>query len=419
MSGRHELKADILIIGGGIVGCATALHLAKRGKSVILLERDQSGMRASGVNFGGVRQHGRAAAELPLSRRARGIWGSLRNLIGIDGDFIQTGHLRLARKPEDIDLLRAHRETAAEFGLQLDFLEQAELREQYPWLSDAALAATYCAEDGHANPRLVAPAFAAAAQTHGADLHEFTDVTEGWYANGEFHLRIKDGRHFAAPVLVNAAGAWAATIAGWFDETVTLVPEIPQVLVTEPTAYRIKPVIGVIGGDLYLRQTLRGNILFGGGEGRANEGFTRSRPLPETTRRATEMAMRLVPMMAPLPVIRSWTGVDGDTPDGSPIIGSSETHPGLFHAFGFCGHGFQLGPAVGAVLSELIIDGKSETPINGLTIGRFRPKPMTAVDAEAESPVEPATDPTLEPVVEPAAEPAPEADSAVSDAGSD
>ena len=87
MSGRHELKADILVIGGGIVGCATALHLVKRGKSVILLERDQAGMRASGVNFGGVRQHGRATAELPLSRRARGIWGNLRSLIGIDGDL--------------------------------------------------------------------------------------------------------------------------------------------------------------------------------------------------------------------------------------------------------------------------------------------------------------------------------------------
>ncbi len=383
MSGRDEIKADVLVIGGGIAGCSTALHLARRGKSVILLERDQTGIRASGVNFGGVRQHGRAVAEIPLSRRARRLWGSLPGLIGIDGEFVQTGHLRLARSTADIALLEAHRTAAAACGLQLDFLDRAELRQEHPWLGDLAIAATYCPEDGHANPRLVAPAFAAAAQAAGVQVHEFADVSEGWYANAQFHLRIKDGRNFAAPVLVNAAGAWAATIAGWFDETVTLVPEVPQVMVTEPAPYRIKPVLGVIGGDLYLRQTLRGNILFGGGEGRANDGFTRSRPLPEVARRTATMAVRLVPMLGQLAVIRSWTGVDGDTPDGSPVIGPSETHPGLFHAFGFCGHGFQLGPAVGAVLSELIVDGRSETPIEGLSIGRFRPKPVPAEETPA------------------------------------
>ncbi|MDY0885025.1 NAD(P)/FAD-dependent oxidoreductase [Dongia soli] len=386
IGGRNEIKADVLVIGGGIAGCATALHLAKRGKSVILLERDQPGIRASGVNFGGVRQHGRAVAEIPLSRRARQIWGNLSTLIGIDGDFIQTGHLRLARKPEDIEILEAHRAAAGELGLAIDFLDRATLKQSHPWIGDTVIAATFCAEDGHANPRLVAPAFAAAAQAAGAELHEFAEVAEAWYANSLFHLRINDGRHFAAAVLVNAAGAWASTIAGWFDEPVALRPEVPQVLVTEPAPYRIKPVLGVIGGDLYLRQTLRGNILFGGGEGRANEGFTRSRPLPEVTRQASAMAIRLVPMIAHLPVIRSWTGVDGYTTDGSPIVGPSETHPGLFHAFGFCGHGFQLGPAVGAVLSELIADGRSDTSIAGLSIGRFRAKPETAVENSVTEP---------------------------------
>jgi sarcosine oxidase subunit beta len=259
------------------------------------------------------------------------------------------------------------------------------LRRLYPWLSESVVAATFCAEDGHANPRLVAPAFAAAAEAAGAFLHDYADVAEGWYANGNFHLRCRDGRHFVAPVLVNAAGAWAATVSAWLDEPVTLTPEVPQVMVTEPTAYRIKPVIGVIGGDLYLRQTLRGNILFGGGEGRAKDGINRSRPLPEVMRRTSETAAKLVPLVGRLAVIRSWSGVDGDTPDGSPIVGPSETHPGLFHAFGFCGHGFQLGPAIGAVLSELIVDGKSETPIDGLSIGRFREKADAATAATAQS----------------------------------
>ncbi|HWU00282.1 MAG TPA: FAD-binding oxidoreductase [Terriglobales bacterium] len=384
MSGRVEIKSDVLVIGGGIAGCSTALHLAKRGKKTVLLERDEPGIRASAVNFGGVRQHGRAAAEIPLSRRSRSLWGSLSGLIGIDGEFVASGHLRLARNEADIALLLEHRRVAEVLGLKLDFIGAGELRRLYPWLSESVVAATFCAEDGHANPRLVAPAFAAAAEAAGAFLHDYADVAEGWYANGNFHLRCRDGRHFAAPVLVNAAGAWAATVSAWFEEPVMLTPEVPQVMVTEPTAYRIKPVIGVIGGDLYLRQTLRGNILFGGGEGRAKDGINRSRPLPEVMRRTSETAAKLVPLVGRLAVIRSWSGVDGDTPDGSPIVGPSETHPGLFHAFGFCGHGFQLGPAVGAVLSELIIDGKSETPLDGLSIGRFREKAgekvETAVD---------------------------------------
>lgn len=377
---RRAQACDVLIVGGGIMGCATALHLARRGKFVILLERDRAGMRASAVNFGGVRRHGRNLAEIPLSLRARQIWADLKSLIGIDGEFAPTGHLRIARNADDIGVLRTHLEAVAPLGLKLEFLDRADLERRFPWLGAAAIAATFCANDGQANPRLVAPAFAAAARDAGAGLTENAEVAEGWYASGDFNLRLRDGRHFTAPVLVNAAGAWADRVAGWFDDHVALKPEIPQILVTEPAPYRIHPVLGVIGGDLYLRQIDRGNIIFGGGEGRPNADFTRSRPLPEISRRAAAMAIRIVPEIARLNIIRSWTGVDGDTTDGSPVIGASESHPGLFHAFGFCGHGFQLGPAVGAVLAELIADGQSQTDISGLGIGRFR---LTRTDRAA------------------------------------
>ncbi len=170
---------------------------------------------------------------------------------------------------------------------------------------------------------------------------------------------------------MNAAGAWANTVAGWFGESVSLVPEVPQVMVTEPAPYRFQPVLGVVGGDLYFRQIPRGNVIFGGGQGRANADHTRSNPLPEVAAGAAAEAVRIVPEIRHLNIIRTWTGVDGDTEDGSPIVGPSTTTPGLFHAFGFCGHGFQLGPGVGAVLAELLIDGRSDTDIHGLGIARF------------------------------------------------
>jgi glycine/D-amino acid oxidase-like deaminating enzyme len=372
MSPRTAIKSDVLVIGAGIAGCATALQLARRGKKVTLLERDQAGVRASGVNFGGVRQNGRDMRELPLAMRARDMWDELPGLIGFDGEFRATGNLRLASDEERAQQLDQFFTDASSRGLALVRLERAELKVRFPWLSGKPMHGVLCPSDGHANPRLVGPAFAFAAQGAGATLVERTDITEGWYANGAFQLRAADNRTFAAPVLVNCAGAWAAQVAGWFGEPVTLVPEVPQVQVTEPVPYRIEPVLGFVGGDFYLRQTLRGNILFGSGQGRATPDVLRSRPLPETMRRGAEIAIDFIPDLAHVPIIRSWTGVDGDTSDGVCVVGPSETHPGLIHAFGFNGHGFLLGPAVGAVVTELVLDDKTATDIGGLGIGRFR-----------------------------------------------
>jgi glycine/D-amino acid oxidase-like deaminating enzyme len=377
MMARTAMKCDVLVIGGGIAGCAVALQLARRGKQVTLLERDQAGVRASGVNFGGVRQNGRDPRELPVAMRARAMWGELPSLIGFDGEFRATGNLRLASDEERVAQLDAFFTAARDQGLGLVRLDRAELKARYPWLSDKPLRGVLCPSDGHANPRLVGPAFAFAAQEAGVTVIEHTEITEGWYANGAFQLRSADNRTFVAPALVNCAGAWAGKVAGWFDEPVTLVPEIPQVQVTEPLPYRIEPVLGFMGGDFYLRQTLRGNILFGSGQGRATADALRSRPLPETMQRGAQIAIDFIPDLAHVPIIRAWTGVDGDTADGVCVVGQSETHPGLFHAFGFNGHGFLLGPGVGAVITELILVGKASTDISGLGIGRFRKAPGT------------------------------------------
>jgi sarcosine oxidase, subunit beta len=361
---------DVLIVGGGGAGCSTALHLAKRGARCILLERGQVGGQASGVNYGGVRQQGRHLAELPLARRSREIWAKLPELIGTTCEFEATGHLKLARnQAEEADLI-TYLDVAKSNELPLIMIGSNAIHKQYPWLGPDVVAGSLAPDDGAANPRLLSPALARAARDAGADIREFTPV--GNLSHDGTQFIVTSGEHeFRARCLVNTAGYWGGAVAMAFGEQVPVSPLSPNMLVTEPLPYFITPNLGVVGGDVYLRQIRRGNVIFGGGRGHSDPDVPSSRPSPEASYAVMAKALQLVPQLAGAQVIRSWTGIDGETPDDIPIVGPSRTTPGLFHAFGFSGHGFQLGPAIGAIMSELVLDGHTNVPLEPFRIDRF------------------------------------------------
>lgn len=362
---------DVAIVGGGLVGCSAALHLRRREASVVLLERRQCGSQASGVNYGGVRQQGRHLAELPLARRSRRIWAELETLVGTDCEFAVTGHLKLARSDAEMAELEAYAGLARDLGLRFELIGPKRIAERYPWFGDAVRGGSLCAEDGHANPRLVAPAFARAAMAAGADIREDTEVRGAVHDGNGFELRLSDGATVRSRHLINAAGAWGATISARFGEPVPEEVMAPNMCVTDPIPYFLVPNLGVCGGDIYVRQIERGNMIFGGGVGVANRRRIEARPLASVTAEAARAALALVPKLATAQIIRTWSGIEGVMPDGLPVIGPSETTPGLIHAFGFSGHGFQLGPGVGAVLAELVLDGVTETPIAPFGIARY------------------------------------------------
>ncbi len=362
---------DVAIIGGGGAGCATALHLAWRKVRCVLLERGFVGGQASGVNYGGVRQQGRDPAELPIARRAREIWGRLPELIGTDCEFSVSGHLKLARDDAEEAELVAYARTAREYGIDLRVIGRNAIRTEYPWLSDRVVAGSFCADDGQANPRLLCPALARAARRNGAEIRENARVSEIAPDGGGFVVRTADGQEVRAATLVNAAGAWGGDISARFGEPVPMVTIAPNMAVTEPIPYFIKPNLGVCGGNVYCRQIPRGNVILGGGRGEADAVTMRARALPEITLAALQRAVALVPRLAGATIIRTWTGIEGYLPDHVPVVGPSRTTPGLYHAFGFSGHGFAIGPAIGAIVSELILDGRSATPIDALGVDRF------------------------------------------------
>jgi sarcosine oxidase subunit beta len=366
-----NIKTQVAIVGGGIVGASAALALRRHGVQVTLLERNVCGSRSSGINYGGVRRQGRGLVQLPLSQWAHQIWGRLPELIGIDGEYVRSGHLKLARTESDMEALVAYRDRTGDFDMGLQLLSSRELKARYPWLAGTVVGGSLCPQDGHANPRLVAPAFARAASGAGTRILENTKVERIERKGQDFVIACSAGLSVCAEVVVNCAGAWAGEFAQAFGEPVPMTQGHPIMAVTEPLAQFMNLSLGMEGGGIYGRQVARGNCIIGGTKGYALDD-ERARPSDDGVISVMRDALALLPALEHAHVIRSWTGTEGYLPDRQPVIGKSSTTPGLFHAFGFAGAGFQIGPAVGEVLAELIHSGASSIPLGAFEIERFQ-----------------------------------------------
>lgn len=364
---------DVAVVGGGLVGAWTAYFLARRGRRVALLEKGSVGAQSSGVNFGNLRLQGRFPAQYPLSLRAQDLWERLPELIGAGCEVERTGHLYCAFDAAEAGKLEGYASASEAAGLVIERLDRAALARRFPWLAPKVVAATFSGRDAVANPRLVTPATAQAARRLGAE------VMEGWEARaarreGEgFALAAMDGRRLTCGALVNAAGAWGADFARHFGEDAPLFAAGPPQFVTEPVPYFLGPSLQTIDGTVIARQIRRGNVILAGYPRTAADKVENRAPTPPAKTLAGMAALAaMVPRLRHAQVIRVWSGVEGYLPDMIPVIGPSATTPGLFHAFGFCGHGFQIGPGVGLCLSEMICDGATPTPLDAFAIGRFQ-----------------------------------------------
>lgn len=379
-------KSDVLIIGGGFMGTASAFFLRQRGHTVTLLERDQVGQYASGVNFGNVRRQGRHLAQLDLANRSWALWKRLPELIGEDLEFLPSGHMRVCYDEAHIADLHDYAAAPEARELDLEVITGAALHARFPFLGPEVKAGSYAPHDGHANPRLAAPAFARAALRAGVRVEERTEVTNVQKVADEFQVSTRDGRLFSAANLLITAGAWGAKLSEQFGEPVPLETHGPQMAVTEPVPYSLPTVIGVYTKVpeevIYFRQILRGNIVIGGGyRSRPDMVNRRAYVEPRSIINQIEQMQRLLPAAVNLNIIRVWSGIESYTPDSLPVISASGKVAGLFYAFGFCGHGFQLGPGVGDVMAELISTGQTRTHISPFDIRRFAAPPLLPADA--------------------------------------
>jgi sarcosine oxidase, subunit beta len=375
MTGK-QLAADVVIVGGGIVGAASAFFLRRRGLSVVLLERGLVGQQASGVNFGHVRRQGRFLPQLPLAHRSRDLWGRLPELIGHDAEFIVTGSLRVAYDDEGVAAMEKYAADARPWGLDLQILGKAEVHKRFRFLGPDVIGGSLSPNDGHANPRLAAPAFGRAARKGGATVIENCEVLDIHKDALDFHVSARNGTTVTAPVALVCAGAWAGKLSASFGEPVPMQQHGPTMGVTEPVPYGIVPVVGVTSSNpaenMYFRQVKRGNIVFGGSV--RNEAYLderRAQPKPGNTLVQLPHLRRIAPALSNVHVLRTWSGVEGYFADDLPVMGPSQRVSGLYYAFGFCGHGFQTGPGVADVMAELIDRGTTTIDLQPYNIRRF------------------------------------------------
>ena len=365
-------NADVIIIGGGIHGCSTALHLAKRGLKPILLEKDYVGRHASGVNAGGVRRLGRALPEVPLAEAALKCWQHIADLVDEDCGFESLGQIKIAETEAELDALKARRKLVQAIGFEHEtIINQKQLRELIPAIAPHCIGGMFVDGDGHADPYQTVMAFKRKALFYGAQTIENLPVHHAEKRNSSWRVKTSAGE-FEAPVLVNTAGAWGGAIAKLLGDYAPLEAQALMLMTTSRMPQFVKPVVGSQGRALSFKQFRNGTVLIGGAyQGRAepdkNKTHLNYRGLSSNAQAATT----LLPIMQNAQIVRCWAGIEGVMPDALPVIGHG-TEEGIFHAFGFSAHGFALGPIVGRIIADLIIDKSTKLPIDAFNIQRFR-----------------------------------------------
>ncbi len=365
--------ADVVVVGGGIVGASCAFWLVERGADVVLLESGRVGREASGVNAGGVRQQGRALAEMPLALGAVSVWADLEARLGAPLQYERCGDLRIAETETDAQRVRdlAADERAA--GLTLEWVEGPALRSLVPALGPSVLGGVFCATGGQANPLLVAPAFGRRARDLGARVWEHSPVRALCRDGQGFALDTPNGRVTAAR-LVLAAGAWTPGLAAQLGVAVPIDVSTPQMTATVPLPRVLGVVLLGASRRLSMKQMPSGAVLVGGGRRGWGDLATRERgPVEASVRLAARDAVAVLPVLARAETTRVWVGLEGLTVDGLPVIDC--LLPGrAWVAAGFCGHGFAIGPVVGQLLAEWLLDGAPSVDCAPFALARFSPR---------------------------------------------
>jgi sarcosine oxidase subunit beta len=368
--------SDVVVVGGGVVGTSAAYHLAAAGAGrVLLLEREDAlGMGSTGACAGGFRHQFSSEINIRLSLASVPMILSFRETHGIPVDVHQDGYLFLVRNEASWRSFVAAAELQRGLGIDARLLQPEEAGALAPGLSlDGMIGATFCPDDGIADPSGLTAGYGTIARRAGAELRTGVEVhailTAGARVTG---IETSEGP-VTTGIVVNAAGPWAGLLAETCGVVLPLEPVPRNVVVTGPFPGAPDRKTLVVDADtsFYFHREGAG-VLMGMGSPNERASFDTSVDEALVANELVPTALRVFPPLERAGIARMWSGLYEMTPDRHPIIGPVTGSKGLYLACGFSGHGFQHAPIVGKLLAEMIVEGEAGTvDVSGLSLERF------------------------------------------------
>jgi sarcosine oxidase subunit beta len=353
----------VVIVGGGVTGLSAAWWLARSGVDVTVLDKGIVGWEASGRNGGGCSHY-----QSPLFVEEQRLWPQMDDLLGYPTEHSKE-RIVMAVTPRQLEQYQYIAGMCNRLGYRVDLLDAQQVREAVPLAGDNCVGGIHYRFGGHANPHRTVQAYAWAIQDLGGRIIQHAPATGFRRSGGKVTaVESAQGVHECDAVVI-AAGPQTSSLLAKLDIAMPLAAARAEMIVTEPAP--MMKMGGVDGNGLYGRQTLRGNLAYGGGPHEwveFGETGPHARPSTPLARNLSRRIAELFPNASHLNVIRSWAGVIEMTPDGRPILDRREN----VTMATMSGVGFGLSPASGHAVRDLVIDGAcSFTDIDKLALDRF------------------------------------------------
>jgi sarcosine oxidase subunit beta len=367
--------ADIVILGAGVMGASIAFHLTQRhaGK-VVVIDKDHVASGGSGRSSALVRMHYSFPAEVELALISLRMFQNWQEIVGVVGDFRKTGFVRIVA-PNEMARLKLNVEMQRNLGVKVDLIDRRALQELEPdWVVDDVELAAYEPDAGYGDGAGVAGDFLNLARELGVTYLSRTQATSLIASDGRIRGVVTDCGEIAAPVVISAIGPWTRPLFQQAGYHLPIECELHQVaiLITPPDMKGGGCACIDSGTATYFRSDGQDKFLVGdfyGKRGVDPDNFPQ-RAADESLEEIIERACRRIPKLAAAEVMRGVTGVYDMTPDSRPLLGEIPGIDGLYVCAGFSGMGFKLSPAIGLVMSELVLDGQGKT----VDIQAFRPQ---------------------------------------------
>ena len=377
--------ADIVILGAGVMGASIAFHLAQRqaGK-IVVIDKGHVAQGGSGRSSALVRMHYSYPPEVQLALVSLRMFENWRDIVGQEGDFRKTGFVRIVH-PGETERLKQNVEMQRKLGVNVKLIDRHELKDLEPdWAVDEVELAAYEPDSGYGDGAGVANDFLTRARELGVTYQSKTQALEFLVEGGRVRGVSTDHGEIAAPVVVSATGPWTRPLFQRIGIELPIETEYHQVAI-------LKNAPGMKGGGCacidsvsatYFRSDGQDKFLIGdfyGQRGADPDNFPQ-RASDDGLEEIIERASRRVPKLENAEVMRGVTGVYDMTPDSRPLLGEVSGVAGLYVCAGFSGMGFKISPAIGLVMSELLLDGRGKTvDITSFCPGRFAAgKPIKA-----------------------------------------